>query len=168
VGARGRSLDLGSPHVDDSVAAGRPEVPRLDDVAEPRAGPGQVRVRVTAAGLNPMDWAIISNEDLAARFAISPPTGFGYDFAGVVDEAGEGAEGFTAGDRVFGGAMSRAVADHVVVTLSGDQLLHTPDAVDDVTASSLPAAATASAALAAATVRDGDTVLIGGAAGGGE
>jgi NADPH:quinone reductase-like Zn-dependent oxidoreductase len=139
---------------------GGPEVFRLDDVAEPRAGPGQVRVWVTAAGLNPMDWAIISSEDLAARFAISPPTGFGYDFAGVVDEAGEGAEGFTAGDRVFGGAMSRAVADHVVVTLSGDQLLHTPDAVDDVTASSLPAAA--------ATVRDGDTVLIGGAAGGGE
>jgi NADPH:quinone reductase-like Zn-dependent oxidoreductase len=63
--------------------------------------------------------------------------------------------------------MSRAVADHVVVTLSGDQLLHTPDAVDDVTASTLPIApATASAALAAAQVHDGDTVLIGGAAGG--
>ncbi|GAA3545755.1 NADP-dependent oxidoreductase [Amycolatopsis ultiminotia] len=147
---------------------GGPEVLRLEDVAdEPHAGPGQVRVRVRAAGLNPMDWVIISNEEIAARFGISLPTGFGFDFAGVVDEVGEGAEGFAVGDRVFGGALSRAVADHVVVTLSADQLLHTPDAVDDVTASTLPvAAATAAAALAAARVGDGDTVLIGGAAGG--
>ena len=147
---------------------GGPEVLRVQDVPEPHVGPGQVRVRVTAAGLNPMDWLIISNAELAAAFAVEPPTGFGYDFAGVVDEVGDGAEGFAVGDRVFGGAMSRAVAYHVVVDPTGvDQLRHTPDGVDDVTAATLPIAArTASAALAAARVGDRDTVLIGGAAGG--
>ncbi len=146
---------------------GGPEVLAMRDVAEPHAGPGQLRVRVTAAGLNPMDWLIISDEGLASAFGVRPPTGFGYDFAGVVDEIGEGVTGFAAGDRVFGGAMSRAVADYVVVDPSQDEVLPIPDGVDDVTAGTLAVAGrTAAAALAAIGLRDGDTVLIGGAAGG--
>ena len=60
---------------------GGPEVLHVDEVAEPHAGPGQVRVRVTAAGLNPMDWLIVSDENLAAAFGVRPPAGFGFDFA---------------------------------------------------------------------------------------
>jgi NADPH:quinone reductase-like Zn-dependent oxidoreductase len=48
---------------------------------------------VTAAGLNPMDWGLASRPDAAAQFGITVPSGFGYDFAGVVDEAGGGATG---------------------------------------------------------------------------
>lgn len=144
---------------------GGPEVLNVRDVAEPHAGPDQLRVRVTAAGLNPMDWLIISDEGLASAFGVRPPTGFGYDFAGVVDEIGEGVTGFAAGDRVFGGAMSRAVADYVLVDPSQDEVLPIPDGVDDVTAGTLDVAGrTATAALAAIGLRDGDTVLIGGAA----
>jgi NADPH:quinone reductase-like Zn-dependent oxidoreductase len=96
-----------------------------------------------------------------------PPTGFGYDFAGVVDQIGAEVTGFALGDRVFGGAMSRAVADHVVVDPSQDEVPPIPDGVEDLVAATLAVAGTtAAAALAAIHVRDGDTVLIGGAGGG--
>jgi len=149
---------------------GGPEVLELRDVPEPHAGPGEVRVRVTAAGLNPMDWGLAARPEAAARFGITVPSGFGYDFAGVVDEAGGGATGFAVGDRVYGGALARAAADFVVVktpATAPDGLFHTPDGVSDEVASTLPVAGfTAAAALAAIGLRPGDTVLIGGAAGG--
>jgi threonine dehydrogenase-like Zn-dependent dehydrogenase len=94
---------------------GGPEVLELQDVAEPHAGRGEIRVRVAAVGLNPMDPAIASMPELAARFNITVPSGFGYDMAGVVDEAGDGASGFAVGERVYGGVMERAAADFVVV-----------------------------------------------------
>src|SRR6185437_2327578 len=141
---------------------GGPEVLELRDVPEPHAGPGEVRVRVTAAGLNPMDWALASRPEAAARFGITVPSGFGYDFAGVVDEA-DGATGFAAGDRVYGGALGRAAADFVVVkTPAGptEALFHTPDGIGDEVASTLAVAGTtAVAALAAIGPRSGDTVL---------
>jgi NADPH:quinone reductase-like Zn-dependent oxidoreductase len=149
---------------------GGPEVLELREVPEPHAGPGEVRVRVTSAGLNPMDWGIASRPEAAAQFGITVPSGFGYDFAGVVDEAGDGATGFAVGDRVYGGALGRAAADFVVVktpTGVSDALWHTPDGISDEVASTLPVAgSTAAAALAAIGLRPGDTVLIGGAAGG--
>ncbi|MGW6280262.1 NADP-dependent oxidoreductase [Kribbella sp. NPDC055071] len=152
-------------------AFGGPEVLDLREVPAPEAGPGQVRVRVTAAGLNPMDWIITADADTAARFGLSLPTGFGTDYAGVVDQIGAGVTGFAPGDRVFGGALSRAVADYVVVDVAvataADEAHHTPDGVDDRTAATLAIAGrAASAALAAAALGPDDTVLIGGAAGG--
>jgi NADPH:quinone reductase-like Zn-dependent oxidoreductase len=126
-----------------------------------------VRVRVTAAGLNPMDPLLASRPETAQQFGITLPSGFGYDFAGVVDEAGDGATGFAVGDRVYGGALARAVADFVVVETPAGALFHTPDGIRDEVASTLPVAGhTAAAALAAIDLRSGDTVLIGGAAGG--
>ena len=146
---------------------GGPEVLEVREVAEPHAGPGQLRIRVKAAGLNPMDWMIIADDEMASQFGVRPPTGFGYDFAGVADEVGQGVTGYAAGDRVFGGAMSRAVADYALVDPAQDQVLSVPEGVEDVTAATLDVAGrTASAALAAIGLRDGDTVLIGGAAGG--
>ncbi len=149
---------------------GGPEVLQLREVAEPHAGPGEVRVRVSAAGLNPMDWLIPARPEAAAQFGLTLPSGFGYDFAGAVDEVGEGAVGFAVGDRVYGGALARAAADFVVVKAvaeGAEGLFHTPAGVSDVVASTLPVAgATAAAALAAIGLRSGDTVLIGGAAGG--
>lgn len=150
---------------------GGPEVLGVHDVPAPQAGPGQIRVRVTAAGLNPMDWIMIADPDTAARFGLSLPVGFGTDFAGVVDQVGEGVSGFAPGDRVFGGALSRAIADFAVVEAAGgtaaNEAHHTPDGVDDRTAATLTIAGrTASAALAAVAPGPDDTVLIGGAAGG--
>jgi len=50
---------------------GGPEVLNLREVAEPQAGPGQVRVRVTAVGLNPMDW-VMTADDIAGPYAALP------------------------------------------------------------------------------------------------
>jgi len=125
---------------------GGPEVLELREVPEPHADPGEVRVRVAAAGLNPMDWILASLPEAAEQFGITVPSGFGYDFAGVVDEVGGGTTGFAVGDRVHGG---------------------TPEGISDEVASTLPVAGlTAAAALAAIDLRSGDTILIGGAAGG--
>ena len=149
---------------------GGPDVLQVRDIPEPHAGPGEVRVRVTAAGLNPMDWALASRPESAARFGITVPSGFGYDFAGVVDEADGGSTEFAVGDRVYGGALGRAAADFVVVktqATAAEALFPTPDGISDEVASTLPVAGTtAAAALAAIGLRSGDTVLIGGAAGG--
>ena len=152
-------------------AFGGPEMLVVREVPAPQAGPGQVRVRVTAAGLNPMDWIMTADADSAGRFGLSLPAGFGTDYSGVVDQIGEEVTGFVLGDRVFGGALSRAVADLVVVDAAGgtaaNEIHHTPIGVDDRTAAALTIAGrTASAALAVVRPGPGDTVLIGGAAGG--
>jgi NADPH:quinone reductase-like Zn-dependent oxidoreductase len=155
---------------------GGPEVLELREVPEPHAGPGEVRVRVTAAALNPMDWRIAAGPELAALFGVTVPSGFGYDVAGVVDEVGAGAEGFAVGDRVFGGAMAKAVADFLIIEArpprsadarAFDVLYPTPDGIGDEVAATIPiAGTTAAAALTAIGLRSDDTVLIGGAAGG--
>jgi len=129
-------------------------------------------VRVTAAGLNPMDWFMTSDASTAARFGLRLPCGFGNDYAGVVDEVGANVTGFTVGDRVFGGAFSRSVADHVVVDAPGDigkggDIHRTPEALDDRVAATLSiAGCTAAAALAVVNPGPSDTLLIGGAGGG--
>lgn len=153
-------------------AFGGPDVLVVREVPVPEARPGQIRVRVHAAGLNPMDWIMTSDETTAARFGLTLPCGFGTDYAGVVDQVAEGVTGFAVGDRVYGGALSRAVADHVLIdsaaTLaSGSAALHTPAGVDDRTAATLAiAGSTAAAALAAVDLGADDTLLVGGAGGG--
>ncbi|CPT69833.1 Putative oxidoreductase [Mycobacteroides abscessus] len=150
---------------------GGPELLAVREIPAPQAGPGQIRVRVAAASLNPMDWIITADADTAARFGLSLPVGFGTDYAGVIDQVGDGVSGFAVGDRVFGGALSRAVADFVLINVTGgiaaEEAHHIPDGVDDRTAATLAIAGrTASAALAVVNPGPGDTVLIGGAGGG--
>lgn len=151
---------------------GGPEALDLREVPVPDVGPGQIRVRVIAAGLNPMDWFMTSDADTAARFGLSLPCGFGNDYAGVVDEVGDGVSEFNVGDRVFGGAFSRSVADYVVVDApghigKGGDAHHTPDGLDDRIAGALAiAGCTAAAALAIVNPGPSDTLLIGGAGGG--
>ena len=150
---------------------GGPGVLNIREVPAPQAGPGEIRVRVTAAGLNPMDWIMTADAGTAARFGLSLPAGFGTDYAGVVDQVGDGVTGFAPGMRVFGSALSRAVADFVVVDadagIAANEAHRTPAGVDDRTAATLAIAGrTAAAALAVVNLGPGDTALIGGAAGG--
>ncbi|MCO1656262.1 NADP-dependent oxidoreductase [Pseudonocardia humida] len=146
---------------------GGPEVLDLRDVPEPHAGRGEVRVRVSAFGLNAMDALLASTPEVATRFGRTLPSGFGYDFAGVVDEVGDGVSAYAVGERVYGGALGRAAADFVVVQTPADALFRTPDGISDVVAGTIPVAGlTAAAALSAIGLHPGDTVLVGGAAGG--
>ena len=145
---------------------GGPEALSVREVPVPQPGPGQIRVRVTAAGLNPMDWFMTSDAETAARFGLSLPCGFGTDYAGIVDQVGDGVSEFAVGDRVFGGVLSRAVADYVVVDEAGPiavggEAHRTPAGVDDHTAATLAIAGrTAAAALAVVHPGPGDTVLM--------
>jgi NADPH:quinone reductase-like Zn-dependent oxidoreductase len=137
------------------------------DRPEPHAGPGDIRIRVSAAGLNPADWKIATDPQRAAAFGLTAPTGFGSDVAGVIDEVGDAVTGWAVGDHVFGTARGFAVAEHVVLPVDTADLHRTPDGLDDATAGALPIAGrTASAAVASLKLHEGDTVLIGGAAGG--
>ena len=91
---------------------GDADVLRVVEVYEPHAGPGQVRVSVRAAGLNPYDYkarAGVYGTDRAL------PSGQGFEFAGVVDEVGEGVADLSPGDEVLGFTSFAAQAEFVVV-----------------------------------------------------
>jgi len=77
---------------------GGPEVLQLDDVPDPKPGPGQVVVRIRAAGVNPVDTYIRSG-----NYAMlpTPPYVPGNDCAGVIEAVGEGVTRFKRGDRVY-------------------------------------------------------------------
>ncbi len=92
---------------------GGPEVLQLrDDVPEPHAGPGRVRVAVVASGVNGIDAKI--REGLFASRPLTRPAGTGVDAAGVVDEVGEGVEGVAVGDAVLGSGRWTAAESAVL------------------------------------------------------
>src|SRR5215467_8838208 len=77
---------------------GGPEQLRLGPAADPVAGPGQVRIAVHAAGVNPVD----AGNRADGRWAgLRVPCILGYDVAGVIDSVGEGVSGLAPGDRVM-------------------------------------------------------------------
>ncbi|HVD28665.1 MAG TPA: alcohol dehydrogenase catalytic domain-containing protein, partial [Mycobacteriales bacterium] len=95
------------------TAAGTPaDVLSVADVDEPHAGPGQVRVAVRAAGVNPIDWKVVRG--LTGK-SPAAPTVPGIDAAGVVDEVGEGVTGVRVGDAVFGQATGGSAAEYAVL-----------------------------------------------------
>src|SRR5919202_566371 len=80
---------------------GGPDVLRWSEAPEPHPGPGEVRIAVKAASVNPIDWKKLRG----AMSGGKPMTGTGYlgnDAAGVVDEVGEGVTGVSVGDELFG------------------------------------------------------------------
>ena len=72
----------------------------LVDIDRPKPGPGEVLVKISASGVNPLDLKIRAGQ--AAHAKAKLPGVFGIDMAGVVAELGEGVEGFQAGDEVYG------------------------------------------------------------------
>ena len=141
------------------------DVLRLETAEAPQAGPGQVRVRVHTAGLNPVDLKILAGGPAAARYNVTPPSGNGNDFAGVIDHVGRGVTGFSAGDAVFGGLRMFAQADYLVI--DADQVLAKPPKLGFVEAGALDIAGRAAwAAVHSLHLTPADTVLVSAAAGG--
>ncbi|WP_327420295.1 alcohol dehydrogenase catalytic domain-containing protein [Streptomyces sp. NBC_01230] len=87
---------------------GGPEALRVFEVPEPHAGPGQVRVRVHAASVNPGD-RYLRNGSLGLA-SLVPPYVPGMEAAGVLDEIGAGRGDHSGGGRVVGGRGARAFA----------------------------------------------------------
>jgi len=142
---------------------GGPEVLDLIEVDEPQAGPGEVRVRVKVAGVQPID-VKVRRGDMIGRMPVHFPASLGNEYGGVVDEIGEGVTGFSLGDEVLGSANSVAYAQYVVVP--ADQVVFKPASLDILTAGALVAAAqTASGALLNLALTSTDTLLVHAAAG---
>ena len=149
---------------------GPPDVLRIEELPEPSPGAGQVKVRVQAVGLNPLDWKIRAGHVRLIPIFRSPPRGMGTDFAGEIAGVGQGPSARRVGERVFGSLQpfgrEGALADYLVV--SDDRVLPIPQDLDAGEAAALPVAGgTALQALTdEAHVGPSQRVLITGAAGG--
>jgi NADPH:quinone reductase-like Zn-dependent oxidoreductase len=139
---------------------GGPEVLKIEDVAEPHAGPGEVRVAVRAAGVNPMDFKI-RNGWVQSFMPVTLPSTPGLEVAGVVDVVGEGA-GFAIGDEVVGWSKTGSYAEHAVV----GNVVPKPAGVSWEHAVGLPVAGeTSQRVLDELGIKAGETLLLHGAAG---
>jgi NADPH:quinone reductase-like Zn-dependent oxidoreductase len=140
---------------------GGPEVVEVGDVPEPHAGPGQVRIAVRAASVNPIDWKIFRGM-MAGGQPLEGVGRLGFDAAGVVDEVGEGVTGVAAGDEVFG--KGDGVAAELAVL---DSWAAKPAGVDWATAAASGVAGeTGERGLSLLGVGAGTTVFVDGGAGG--
>jgi NADPH:quinone reductase-like Zn-dependent oxidoreductase len=140
---------------------GGPEVLEWAEAPEPHAGPGQVRITVRAASVNPVDWkaftgAMSGGEPMAG-------TGYlGYDAAGVVDEVGEGVSGIAVGDEVLG----RGRQTQAEYALLGSWAAK-PASIDWAVAPAAGVAGeTSERGLRLLDVKAGDTLFVDGGAGG--
>ncbi|MEC3977248.1 NADP-dependent oxidoreductase [Amycolatopsis sp. H20-H5] len=141
------------------------DVLRVEDVPRPAPGPGQVLVEVKAAGINPGE-AAIREGVLAEKWPATFPSGQGSDLAGVVAELGEGVQEIVVGDEVIGFSHNRAShAEFVLV--EAENLVPRPTGVEWETGGALfIAGTTAYAAVRSVNLREGDIVVVSGAAGG--
>lgn len=144
---------------------GGPEVLEVVEVEPPHPGPGEVRVHVRAAGLNPLDAKIFEGRPTANPHTIEFPSGNGGDFAGSIDELGAGVTSLALGEAVFGGRQFHAQADFVVV--SAERLVRTPGGLDVIVAGALDGVGrTAWASTASLSLTPDDVVFVSAAAGG--
>lgn len=144
---------------------GGPEVLEVVEVENPHPGPGEVRVRVRAAGLNPLDTKLFRGAPTASGAKPALPSGNGHDFAGDIDELGEGVTQWQLGDAVYGQVPSRAQADFVIV--AADQLSLKPaDLPYEVAGSLSIAGRTAFNSVSSLNLGPDDTVFVSAAAGG--
>ena len=141
------------------------DVLKVVDVDRPVPRAGQVLVRVKAAGINPGE-AAIREGWFAELFPSTFPCGEGSDFAGVVVELGSGVDGFAVGDEVIGFTHNRASHAEFVVA-EATNLTPKPSGVSWEQAGALfIAGTTAYAAVRSVALKQGDTVVVSGAAGG--
>jgi NADPH:quinone reductase-like Zn-dependent oxidoreductase len=142
---------------------GGPDQLRYEDWDDPQAGDGQILVRVSAAGVNPIDWKIRSGA-MKTFMPMELPTILGYDYSGVVRSVGKGVEGYAEGDKVFGRA-GKCYAELLLADLVG--LSKLPKGLDPIEAAALPVVLNTGEQLIvqAGKVQPGQTVVITGALG---
>ncbi|WP_328312161.1 NADP-dependent oxidoreductase [Streptomyces sp. NBC_00442] len=137
------------------------EVLALGRADKPRPGPGQVRVKVAAAGVNPVDYRI-RNGWMRHAFPVAFPAIPGLELAGTVDELGAGVTGFAVGDEVFGHSDTGAYAEYALAT----HVVAKPAGLTWEQAVALPIAGeTSERVLGQLGLAAGETLLVHGAAG---
>lgn len=146
---------------------GGPEVLRVLDLPVPEAGPGEIRIRVRAATVNPVDALV--RQGLAFVSDAEPPYVPGMDAAGEIEQIGEGTEtDLRIGERVMAVAVVSgthgAYAEHLVVP--AESVVRAPRGATDIEAATLPMnGLTAWMALDLLELAEGATVAVTGAAG---
>ncbi|NIY63096.1 NADP-dependent oxidoreductase [Streptomyces malaysiensis] len=139
---------------------GGPEVLRLKETEEPHPGPGQVRLKVVAAAVNPIDYKI--RRGWMPQMGPGLPAVPGSEAAGIVDEVGEGVTDRSVGDEVLGWTDTGAYASYALAT----NVVPKPAGLDWETAAALPVATETSArVLDLLGLKEGETLLLHGAAG---
>ncbi|MEU9731524.1 NADP-dependent oxidoreductase [Streptomyces sp. NPDC048002] len=145
-------------------AYGGPEKLSPLEIDEPDAGPGEVRVRVRAAGVNPVD-VKLRRGDFAGTVAVTFPQRLGNEFAGVIDQVGADVTAFAVGDEVLGFTAMAAYTE--VLTVPAGSVAAKPAALSWEVAGALSAVGqTACNALQELKVASGETLLVHAAAGG--
>jgi NADPH:quinone reductase-like Zn-dependent oxidoreductase len=143
------------------TAYGGPEVLEWAQAPAPHPGPGQLRIAVRAASVNPIDWKAFSG----AMSGGEPMAGTGYlgsDAAGVVEEVGQGVTGVAVGEEVFGRGQHTQAESALL-----DAWAAKPPAIDwAVAAAAGVAGETAERGLRLLEVKAGDTLFVDGGAGG--
>jgi len=140
---------------------GDPDVLEWAEAPEPHAGPGEIRIAVRAASVNPIDWKVFSGM-MSGGQPLAGPGYLGYDAAGVVDEVGEGVTGVSLGDEVFGRGQNTQ-AEYAVL----DAWAAKPPSIDwAVAAAAGVAGETSERGLRLLGVKAGDTIFVDGGAGG--
>ncbi|MDL5160297.1 NADP-dependent oxidoreductase [Actinomycetospora termitidis] len=143
---------------------GGPEVLELVERENPQPGPGQVRVAVRAASVNPADWKVRSGA-FARTDAPDHPVVPGFDVAGVVEAVGSGVTTPGVGDEVLGGASGGAYAEKAVADASA--VVAKPASMSWEVAGSLGViVSTTYRVLALLDLRPGATLVVHGASGG--
>lgn len=141
---------------------GDPGVLQVVEVEEPHAGEGTVRVAVRSAGLNPFDYKVRRGGYLPSH---TLPSLQGAEFAGVIDEVGNGVTEWMVGDEVLGWIGRGAQAEYVVTP--PDRIAVKPAELDWAVAGGIGLVAnTAKRAVDSLHLGSGDTVLVTAAAGG--
>ncbi|WP_327255574.1 NADP-dependent oxidoreductase [Streptomyces sp. NBC_01244] len=151
------------------TAYGTPDVLALTEVPEPKVGPGEVLVRVRAAGVNPVDWKLAAgylDAILEVRYPVIP----GWDVAGVVEAVGEDTFDYAVGDEVYGYVRKEWVELGTyaeLVSAPVRTLARKPRELTFEQAAGVPLAGlTAYQSLTRVGLKAGETVLIHSAAGG--
>ena len=144
-----------------ATEAGGPEVLSVVDVPAPSAGPGELVVRLAAAGVNFRD-----TYERSGVYPMSFPHVPGAEGAGTVTAVGEGVSDFAVGDRVAWADARASYAEEVVVPAA--VALPVPDGLDLETAAALPLQGMTAHYLVASTfpLGPGQTALLTAAAGG--
>lgn len=141
---------------------GGPEVMQWREVDLPAPGPGEVRMRINAAGVNYID-----TYHRTGLYPIELPSGLGLEAAGVIEAVGPGVEGFATGDRVatFGPTLGAYATE---MNLPAKTLFRIPDGISDEDAAALLLKGCTAEMLVerCGKVEPGMTVLVHAAAGG--
>lgn len=144
---------------------GSPDVIRVETIERPQPGPGEVLVRVKAAGVGPWDAWIRAGRSVLPQ---PLPLTLGSDLSGIVDALGPDVADFSRGDAVYGVTNSRftdAYAEYAIA--HAEKIAHKPRELTDLEAASVPVVAVTAWQMLfdVAQLKPGQTVLVHGAAG---